>query len=86
MTERMTYWLIDWVPLVQKYVEALASFVTRVINYATRETLQIGVSLTDNSRVIIYKSNIIIIQATGGQILNYIVITEHQKTLILKKI
>ncbi len=62
----MTDWLIDWVPLVQKYVEALASFLARVINYATRVTLQIVVSLTDNSRSIIYKSNII----TRGQILN----------------
>jgi hypothetical protein len=67
------------VPLVQKYAEALARFVTRVINYATRETLQIVVSLTDNTRSIIYKSNIIIIQTTGGQILNYIVITGPKK-------
>ncbi len=47
---------------------AVALALAWVVNGALRVTLQIVMSLTDNSRVVIYNCNMCKVQATGHQV------------------
>ncbi len=46
------------------------NYASRIVNYYSRDTLQIVASLTGDSWGIIYNYNVFIVQATGCQISN----------------
>ncbi len=62
--------------LYYKCVLALALSLTRLTNYAHRVMLCIAVSLSDDSRGIIYDRNMFIVQATGVMVIKLFFVSD----------